>query len=90
MEKFILLQEQMKSFINNELSGHEIVKSIDDFVSNDYAHGITEELYRKILDLQDCVAFYVSDPDIRKEHKSYFGDEKLRTLILKFLNLSSN
>lgn len=85
MEKFVLLEEQMKSYINSEVSGNEIVKYIDDFISNDFADNLTDELYRKLMDLQDNVAFYVPTPEERKKHSSYFGDEKLRTLITQFL-----
>lgn len=85
LEKFSLLQQHMKTYINNELSGSQIVKYIDDFVSNDFADSLTDELYKKLMDLQDNVAFYVPTPEKRKEHSSYFGDEKLRTLITHFL-----
>lgn len=85
LEEFNLLQQHMRTYIKNELSGSQIVKYIDDFVSNDFADRLTDELYRKLMDLQDKVAFYVPTPEERKEHSSYFGDEKLRTLITQFL-----
>lgn len=89
IEEFGLLQDQMKRYINNALSGNEIVVIIDDFVSNDYACNLSKELYEKVMNLQNNVAFYVSDPKMRAEYSSYFGDERLRTLIIQFLKETS-
>lgn len=82
---FRTLSENMTRFLANEISGAEIVSAIDRFVSDDKVYELPEDACKKVLKLQDEVAFYVADKDMRKEHESYFGDDRLRNIISKFL-----
>lgn len=49
IEEWFLLQDQMKGYTNNVLSGSEIVKVIDDFVSNDHVYSLPENMYKSLF-----------------------------------------
>lgn len=83
--EFLILKKNMNDFLNKKITGDQIVYMIDIFVSNDHVYALSKDLCEKILDLQDKVAFYTSDPVARTEHVLYFDDDKLRVLIMQFL-----
>lgn len=79
------LRSKMKNFVDGNLSAKNLALTIDQFVSDDHVYSLPNELCEKILALQDEVAFYVFDPEMRKEHDSYIDEEQLKLKIEIFL-----
>lgn len=76
---------KMQQHLEGKISGADIVRAIDDFVANDHVYRLPEEICKRVLSLQDNVAFYVESPVERKEYPAYFGGEKLKEIVFLFL-----
>jgi hypothetical protein len=90
VNEYEVLLHHMKGFLQEKLSGDEIIKEIDAIVSNDFVYSLPENLCQKILNLQDEVAFYNFNPETRKGHEDLIGDEQLIILIQKFLLITNS
>jgi len=84
-EAFENLLRNMSLYLAGLRSAPQIVRDIDDFVSDDHVYQLSENDGKAVHVLQDSTALYVHDPVMRLEHNGYFGDHELQGLIREFL-----
>jgi hypothetical protein len=85
-EELSKLIDAMKQYLRGEIRGSEIVKTIDNFVSDDFSHDLPDELNRVVMSLQDRAAMYVAQKEKRAEYEGYIGDGQLKTIVASALD----
>jgi hypothetical protein len=73
----------VNEYLNGDRNGKSLVDLVDDAVSSDAVYNLTADLQKLILEFQDALAFYVPDPERRKESSSYYGPDQLNVLARK-------
>ncbi len=84
-EAFENLLRNMSLYLADSRAAPQIVRDIDDFVSDDHVYELPENDAKTIHALQDSTALYVCDPVARREDPNYIGDHELQGLIREFL-----
>jgi len=64
---------------------HELVREFQEVVLNEPERSAQGYEWDVLTDLATKMEFYVADLHHRKEHRSYYGDERLREEILSSL-----
>lgn len=86
-QSFPVILDLLAGYLKGTIPGQEVVRVIDQFVSEDKVYELTEPLSKAVLDLQDQTALYVHDVTQRSEYPAYIGDDELRAIILRFVAL---
>jgi len=76
-----------KSYLDGRLSGRELVRGVDDLVSQGYAQLFDSATNTLIDEFQDQLALYVPDEETKREAPGvYFCEDQLITKVQQFLN----
>lgn len=80
-----LLIDIADAYLSKRLSGTELVRRIDDLVSNDIFATLPEEIADLLDEFQDEISLYVRDAETKKEASSvYFCDDELMDKVTEF------
>lgn len=80
----------LQTYLENKISGSELVQHYDSIVVQDEINWDFPDGKLDLIDkFQDELAFYVENPDLRKEHVSYYGDleltQKVKDILIKLI-----
>lgn len=79
-----------KDFLDEKISGKEMVKKYDDLVADQVPYHAQDDKLKMLSEYQDELAFYVENPEWRKQHDCYYGPEILRENVETFLKKLQN
>ena len=81
----IYIQSLLKRFLQGSINGEELEVLFNYYCSKyfDWVKLDNNDILIIIEDLNEALLFYEANPLIRKQHGSYFGDGKLKKIVLK-------
>jgi hypothetical protein len=83
-ENFILktIYALLKDFLSGVIPAKEMIMKYDSIMTSpDFPWESSIPIFQELDRFQDVLSLYVDNPDWRKEHESYYGEDKLRVLV---------
>jgi hypothetical protein len=84
---FPKISTPVRRYLEGELRAEELIRVVDEFVANDFLHGLDARFVALVERLHESLALYVRDEPTRKQEPGiYIGDVELRQRSTEFLD----
>ena len=91
---FGVVAKLLKAYLNNELNASEFVQRYDNIITDkEFPWNLDNGKIQALDEFQNEISLFVYNPEWRKEHQSYFGENELKKKVeglLKYLEGKSN
>lgn len=91
---FGVVVKLLKAYLNNEINASEFVKRYDNIITDkEFPWDLDNDKIQALDEFQNEISLFVDNPEWRKEHQSYFGEQELKKKVeglLKYLDEKSN
>jgi hypothetical protein len=75
---------RVQAYLDNKMSGSDLVNCIDGTVSSDDVYDLDQRSQNIIMKYQDLLALYVEDPVKRQESSAFYGPDRLKDIVRNF------
>jgi hypothetical protein len=76
------INARILDYLAGRIEGKLLVTFIDDVVSSDDVYEYDSDVQDVVLEYQNILAHYVEDPIMRSEHPSFYGPERLKSVVV--------
>lgn len=80
----------LNSYLHGKIKANLMIKKYDEIISEHYPWGTKNKKLKILESFQDELAFYVENPEWRKQDENYYGTEDLDVKIKEFLSNLEN
>lgn len=84
---FRVVVKLLKAYLNNEINASEFVQRYDNIITEkEFPWDLDNDKIEALDEFQNKISLFVDNPEWRKEHQSYFGEQELKKKVEGLLN----